>query len=87
MEQQANPDTLKISKGYVHQCFLAITTYVNQEELKAPKGKEAKKAFEHVRLMLRYLEAEVHSVTQAATLMSTLKALNIPSTKDLTEKD
>ena len=90
MTQQTNPTaqtSLKISKNYVHQCFSAITIYINQEEAKAPRGKEAQKAFEHVREMLRYLESEVNSITEAATLMATLDALKVSKAKNLSKED
>ena len=87
MTQQTNPTTPKVTKEDVHQYFLAITTYINQEEAKAPRGKEAQKAFEHVREMLRYLEAEVNSITEAATLMATLDALKVSKANNLSKKD
>ena len=80
MTQQTNPTaqtTSKVTKEEVNQCFLSIARYIEQEEVKAPKGELVQQTFDDMRMKLLDLKVEIDATTRANNLMSALNALGM----------
>ena len=77
MTQQTNSATPKVTKEEVNQCFLSIARYIDQEEVKAPKGELVQKDFDKMRMALLDLKVEIDATTRANNLMSAFDLLGI----------